>query len=192
MRTVMGASDRLARRWTKAPELVVVDTVMSYHDGAVDTYTATAETLTTRDVDDLVSDLTTALRLLSGQTYSTFASVRRESAAPGERVKVIRPGQIVVGRFKNVQSMMHTIGLGGTSHKSDGSIVGAAVILDADFDRDQPQRRLLRTHELGHALGYNHVTSRASIMNPTIGPEPTAFDRQVATVAYRMAAATTN
>jgi len=45
-------------------------------------------------------------------------------------------------------------------------------------------RRLLRTHELGHALGFNHVKSRVSIMNPRIGPEVTAFDRQVAMLAF--------
>jgi predicted Zn-dependent protease len=46
-------------------------------------------------------------------------------------------------------------------------------------------RRLLRIHELGHALGYNHVKSRRSIMNPTLGSEPTDFDRRAAMVAFR-------
>ena len=40
-------------------------------------------------------------------------------------------------------------------------------------------------HELGHALGYNHVHSRASIMNPQIGSEPTDIDRAVARVAFQ-------
>ena len=39
-------------------------------------------------------------------------------------------------------------------------------------------------HELGHALGYLHVTTRISIMNPAIGPAPTEFDRDAALIAF--------
>jgi len=60
-----------------------------------------------------------------------------------------------------------------------------ASVLDNEFDRTSELRRLLRTHELGHALGYNHVKSRVSIMNPRIGPELTDFDRQVVMLAFR-------
>ncbi len=70
------------------------------------------------------------------------------------------------------------------SEQPDGSIVGGAMYLDREFDRDDNRRRLLRIHELGHALGYQHVESRTSIMNPSIGPEPTEFDRQGAMVAF--------
>jgi hypothetical protein len=77
-----------------------------------------------------------------------------------------------------------TIGYGMWSEQPDGSIVGGAMYLDRAFDRDDNRRRLLRIHELGHALGYQHVESRTSIMNPSIGPEPTEFDRQGAMVAF--------
>jgi hypothetical protein len=43
----------------------------------------------------------------------------------------------------------------------------------------------LRIHELGHALGYQHVQTTPSIMRPTIGPEPTDFDRAAALIAYQ-------
>jgi hypothetical protein len=43
----------------------------------------------------------------------------------------------------------------------------------------------LRIHELGHALGYQHVTTRTSIMNPAIGPDPTEFDRGGALIAFQ-------
>ena len=63
-----------------------------------------------------------------------------------------------------------------------------SIILDSDFDRMNDSRNLLRMHELGHALGYNHVQSRVSIMNPKIGPGPTELDRAIARVAFKDAA----
>jgi hypothetical protein len=39
-------------------------------------------------------------------------------------------------------------------------------------------------HELGHALGYDHVTSRQSVMNSTPTVEPTPFDRQAAAIVF--------
>jgi hypothetical protein len=59
------------------------------------------------------------------------------------------------------------------------------MFLDRDFDHDDVRRRLLRIHELGHALGYQHVTTRASIMNPAIGPDLTDTDRAGAVVAFQ-------
>ena len=95
-----------------------------------------------------------------------------------------RPGQIVVGRYSGVRSLLKTIGFGGRSARTDGTIASGAIVLDSDYDRTSDLRRLLRTHELGHALGYNHVQSRASIMNPSIGPEPTDFDRMAVQIAF--------
>jgi hypothetical protein len=42
----------------------------------------------------------------------------------------------------------------------------------------------LRVHELGHALGYNHVLSHASAMNAAATLDPTDFDRDAARVAF--------
>ena len=64
-------------------------------------------------------------------------------------------------------------------------MVGGAIFLDRDFDCGDGRRRLLRLHELGHALGYQHVKSRTSIMNPAVGSEPTEFDRSGAIIAFQ-------
>jgi predicted Zn-dependent protease len=58
-------------------------------------------------------------------------------------------------------------------------------MLDEEYDRTTQQPRLLRMHELGHALGFNHVDSLRSVMNPTVGMEPTDLDRRTARIAFR-------
>jgi hypothetical protein len=173
-------------RWTSPPSLVVLTTVMTYAKEFSDghQYHASSEQMTDVDVDLLVTQLTDALALLTGNTFTGFASVTREPAPAGELVETVRPGQIVVGRYNGIQGMLNTIGFGRWVPDEQGQVIAGAVYLDADFDKNNAQRRLLRTHELGHALGYNHVTSRTSIMNPAIGPEPTTFDRQGATIAF--------
>ena len=68
---------------------------------------------------------------------------------------------------------------------ANGTITSGTVMLDEDYDRNTQQPRLLRMHELGHALGFNHVESLRSVMNPTVGTEPTDFDRRTARIAFR-------
>lgn len=172
------------QRWTAAPELVVLDSVMEYRSGDRADYPATADVLKDTEVSAMVEDLTGALALLSGNAFQEFSAVKREHVTAGSAVRITRPNQIVVGRYRGVQAQLKTIGLGGRSAKADGTITAAAILLDDDFDRTNTARRLLRIHELGHALGYNHVQSRTSIMNPRIGPEPTDFDRRAASIAF--------
>jgi hypothetical protein len=178
------ANTRL-QRWTSAPALVVLASVMSYRNGAGAEYEATAEQLTDEEVAQMVAHLQEGLTLLTGGTFGSFASVTVERPGAGERVSVQRTGRIVVGRYKGIVTFANTIGYGQWSELSDGTVVGGAMFLDRDFDRDDQQRRLLRIHELGHALGYLHVKTRTSIMNPAIGPEPTEFDSVAAKIAFQ-------
>jgi hypothetical protein len=171
------------QRWTTRPALVVLGSVISYRGDTIE-YSATSEQLSEDEVSQLVTDLTDALAFLTGNTYTSFASVDIERPLAGERASTARPGVIVVGRFAGVQTFASTIGYGRWAEQDDGAVFGGAIFLDRNFDRDDSRRRLLRFHELGHALGYRHVESRVSIMNPSIGPEPTTFDRAAAIVAF--------
>jgi hypothetical protein len=177
-------SHRTVLRWERAPELVVLTSVMQYEKGGGTQYRATEQQLTADEADALVADLTAALSVLTDDAVREFAAVRREPAAPGQLINVMRPGQIVVARYTGVRDQLAMIGFGGRSTRGD-VIRAGSIILDNDFDQTSASRRLLRTHELGHALGYNHVHSRVSIMNPQIGAEPTDFDRAVARVAFQ-------
>ena len=170
--------------WASAPALVIVASVMNYGDGNLPAGCAAVdEQLTAAEIAQLTTDLTQALGDLTAGTIRTFKSIAVETARPGDVVKIFRPGQIVVGRFRDVQAKTGNLGYGGRM-THDSTITGAAVLLDAAFDRTSDRRQLLRTHELGHALGYNHVESRPSVMNPRVGSSLTDFDRATIRLAF--------
>jgi hypothetical protein len=178
------ASNSRLQRWTTQPALVLLASVMTYR-GVAEEYPASAEQLTDDEVAQMIAHLTEGLRLLTGGTHNSFSDIVIERPAQGTRVRVMRTGYIVVGRYNGVQTFANTIGYGGWEEAPDGSVTGGSMFLDRNFDKDDNRRRLLRIHELGHALGYLHVESRTSIMNPAIGPEPTDFDRSAAMIAFQ-------
>jgi hypothetical protein len=177
------ANSRL-QRWTTRPSLVVLGSVMNYR-GPAEEFTATSESMTDDEISLLIAHMKEGLALMTGGTYTSFADVKVERTASGDRISVARAGSIVVGRYNGVQTFASTIGYGTWAENGDGTVVAGAMFLDSRFDKNDDRRRLLRIHELGHALGQLHVETRVSIMNPAIGPEPTEFDGQAAVVAFQ-------
>jgi hypothetical protein len=184
LQEMLGGSEG-PQRWRQAPKLTVLVSVMDYKPGGDVEYVATEEWLSDGEIAELVRDLTDGLGVLTANTFEQFASVSREIVPVGAAAKVSRPGQIVTGRFNGMRRSAKTLGFGGRRARKDGTITAGAILLDSEFDRTNARRRLLRTHELGHALGYNHVYARTSIMNPRIGAEPNDFDREAALIAFR-------
>lgn len=173
------------RRWTRQPSLVVITTVLEF-DGLLEPdYAAAAEPLPAADAQELAADLTAGLDMLTGGRFVAFDGIEYESAEPGARIPVMRPGQIVVARFRGMHEALKGVGFGGRTTLPDGTITSGIVMLDSEYDQTDHLRRLLRIHELGHALGYNHVESQRSIMNPTLGSDLTEFDKRVALIAFR-------
>ena len=179
------ASNARLQRWMTRPGLVVLGTVMSYRNTAGSEYEAGSEQLSDSEVAQMIEHLTEGIGILTGGTYGSFATVEVERPERGTKVNALRHNKIVVGRYNGIVTFANTIGYGQWSEMADGTIVEGAMYLDRDFDRGDPRRRLLRIHELGHALGYQHVTSRTSIMNPAIGPDVTEFDRHGALIAFQ-------
>jgi hypothetical protein len=178
-----GSHERL-QRWTTAPSLVVLTTVMKYENADVATAEATNEQIPSGEVDAMVRDLTDALAPLTGGTFTAFAQVTRESAATGSRTTLTRNGQIVVGRYRDIRAATGSVGFGRWAEREDGVVTAGTMFLDAGYDSGSDKRKL-RTHELGHALGYKHLSTRPSIMNPILGSDVTEFDRQGALIAFQ-------
>ena len=53
--------------------------------------------------------ITWGLTVLSGGAFTRFASVRYEQAVPGRVVRVVRPGEIVAGRFRGVRDALEAV-----------------------------------------------------------------------------------
>lgn len=184
MRELLQGASGHREAWTTVPELVIVSAVLDFTgDDMSRGYAATDEVMSDADIAHLERDLTSSLRDLTGAVVTAFADVHIESAKPGQQIRMFRRGQIVVGRSRGVQARAGTLGYGGRTARS-GDITAGALILDADFDARSDRRQLLRTHELGHALGFNHVESRRSVMNPRVATDITDFDRQAIHYAF--------
>jgi hypothetical protein len=164
--------------WTITPTLVVLSSVLDYERGDMTTgFPVTNRRLTPKEIENLRADLTTALVELSDGRLNNFHDVVVETPNTHAVISLFQPGRIVVGRFRGLRKKTGNLGYGGRAARRSGAIAGAVVMLDERADRDKSGRRLIRMHELGHALGYNHVTSRPSIMNPRAGSTMSDFDR---------------
>jgi hypothetical protein len=187
----LAAFDELARtphlrRWTSAPPLVLERRILQAAATTPDDSTATASPalMTDAELADLEGDLTWALDPLTGGVFTRFASVRHTTAPEGASVHLLNSGQITVARIEGLRTQTGFDGFARWEYTDEGRVTGALILLDRQMDK-AGDRRHLRAHELGHALGYNHVTRRASLMQPVGRPGFMPWDRDAMAVAYR-------
>ena len=86
--------------WPTVPRLVVLTSVMNYHASGSPDYVATSDRLSVEEAESLARDLTAALRLLTTGAFEQFAAVEYEMVPAGSSATIVRPNQIVVGRFR--------------------------------------------------------------------------------------------
>lgn len=174
------------RRWTAAPRLVIQRRVLQYTNLSDDRYVASATLMTEAEANDLIADLTWALPQFTGGLFSAFVDPRIETAAEGEAVSVNRSGTILVARYQGLTNGSGFWGYTRWSWNGAGELLQANLMLDNTFETSgSPFRRSLRSHELGHAMSYTHVTTLTSVMNSNGRVEPTAFDRDGAKVVFQ-------
>jgi hypothetical protein len=179
-----GGSSSL-RRWDAPPRLVVIDAVLEFTSAGASVFTATSERLTAADRNAITADLAWGLTQATGGAFAGFAEVTTESPEAGAPVAFFsREGSITVARFNGLQPATGNWGYGRWAARSS-VVVAGAVMLDRDFEASRSRYcRSLRVHELGHALGWDHVTLRTSFMNNSAVIEPNDFDRDATRLAY--------
>jgi hypothetical protein len=172
-------------RWIEAPRLIVQSLVLQFTTSSATEFRATGDTMTDGQQADLVSTLVAALPALTGGRFTAFASQTVETAGTGDNVAVTRSGAVFVAHFKGLTTSSSSAGFGRWSTDSRSAVRAGVIMLDRDYDLTNSRRRMTRIHELGHALGYNHVMSRESVMNSPSLVEPTSWDREAARVAFQ-------
>jgi hypothetical protein len=175
-------------RWTTAPPLLIETRALQFTTVGAPDQVALADQMTDAEVAQLVDDLTWALPQLTGGTFAAFSNVARQTSNEGATVHILNAAVITVSRVVGLTASAGFWGYSRWQFLPDGTVTAGMVTLDRDFERSgSPFRRSLRSHELGHALGYNHVTSRPSVMNPAAVIEPNAFDLDACRIAFTRA-----
>lgn len=174
------------QRWTSAPPLRVQSRVLEFTSVTAADAVGVDEVMTELERAGLETDLTWALPQLTGSQFQAFASIARETVELGARMSVLNTGVITVARYRGLQAATGYWGYSRWQYRADGTVFSGTIMLDRDFDRSGSiYRRSLRTHELGHALGYTHVTRRVSVMNSSAVTEPNAFDLDAARIGFQ-------
>jgi hypothetical protein len=172
------------QRWTTSPSLIIQTRTLLFTSIADTEFVAADGDMSPDQIAELVNDLTAGLYDLSGGTLR-FESIEIETAESGSLVAMARSNHIVAARFSGLRRTGY-LGFGRWATTPDDAVVAGAVFYDRDFEAiGGSHRRAIRIHELGHALGYHHVTSRTSVMNPVPQVSPTVFDREAAAIAFQ-------
>lgn len=172
-------------RWTSAPPLLIETRALQFTSVGAPDQTALTDQMGEDEVASLVADLTWALPQMTGGTFSSFAGVTRQTSSENSVVHLLNTGVITVSRVVGLTKAAGYWGYSRWQFRADGTIFSGMITLDRDFERSSsPSRRSLRSHELGHALGYNHVTVRQSVMNSAAVTEPNAFDLDACRIGF--------
>jgi len=173
------------KRWTQAPALVI-ETSLLDRDASIDasgiphdTIVASADQQSEVAINEIVGQLTRALPLLTGGQIAAFSRVSRQTTAAGEAVPFdTASNAITVVRYPGTGTCR---GFTSIAYAEDYSVVAARMLLQVCTGA---LVGAVVSHELGHALGFGHVTGTPSVMTATVVGDVTEFDRQAATIAY--------
>lgn len=172
-------------RWVTAPRLHVERRALTFTNTTDMEYAAGDALMSEDEARALVADLEWTLPRLTGGTYTSFSSVEITAAEPGAVLSIEEPGTILVARSDGLNAAIGAWGYGRWAWNAAGEIQAGIAMLDSEFDAAPgPFRRSLRAHELGHALGADHVSAQISVMHIAARIEPTPFDRNAGVLAF--------
>ena len=173
----------VVKRWIAAPVLIVemslLDREMSIDPSGFpkESVIASEQQQSEAAVAALIDNLTRALPLLTGGRFPGFSSIERVTTPAGFPVLLDRLGAITVVRYPS--PVVPCSGYGAFAYFNDFEAAFGRVFLPTCSDAS------LAAHELGHALGYGHVTAVPSVMKAVVTGYVTEFDRQATTIAYQ-------
>jgi hypothetical protein len=164
-------------RWTSPPALVVETSIVST-PGAQNL--ATTEQIASSEVERVIARLSQALPWMTGSTFSAFASITRQTTPAGHAIRMYTRGVITVVYYTEPNG---ACGQGGPGvDPGESQAVSGAMWLKLGCATSNTTTMV---HELGHALGYGHVTGSPSVMRPTGGIDVSSFDLAAAAIVFR-------
>jgi len=172
------------RRWTQDPSLTVLTTVVQY-DGVAYNPLVTDRGVPGVDFGCLLDGVKHAIAPMSDGTM-TFKKVETVTLPPGSRFTIpsTPEGTIVVAVARGLQANGRASAFAGV----DPAVLvrGVVWITADDLSLCGSTAARVYPHELGHALGYGHVTREPSVMS---GIQPTSalteFDREAIRIVYQ-------
>lgn len=172
------------RRWTSSPSLVVLTNEVDYVNGAT-RFRVTDHVVPADAFACMRGGLASAINEMSGGAL-VFTSVTSYSPPVESSLDVMAmpEGTIVAMAARDLGA--NGRGIAYESSKPDVLVRGVVWINGDVLPLCSSTADGVYAHELGHALGYQHVTLEPSIMGG-IGPTrtPTTFDRQAIAWIYQ-------
>ena len=175
----------VVKRWAVPPALIIetsmLDRAASFDPSGLPNATpiASAAQQSATDIAAVIANLSRALPLMTG-AFPTFSAITQQTTASGEMVNLSVDGAITIVRFQSAAAGPCR-GYGGLAYFEDYSAASGFAYLDMCREALAPA---VAAHELGHALGFGHVTGVPSVMTATVLEDVTIFDRQAAAIAY--------
>jgi hypothetical protein len=172
------------RRWTMNPSLLVLRNVVEY-DGVNYVPLVTDRQVSDADFNCMVDGVQRAIATMSDSTL-TFKKVDVLSPLVGSRFSIpgTAEGTIVLTAARGVQANGRASAFAGV--QPDVLVRGVVWITADNLSLCGSTAARVFPHELGHALGYQHVTLEPSVMSgidPTSGLTP--FDREALRIIYQ-------
>jgi hypothetical protein len=172
------------RRWTTNPSLIVLRNVVEY-DGVNYVPLVTDRQVSEADFNCMLDGVQHAIAPMSDSTL-TFKKVDVVSPLVGSRFSIpgTAEGTIVVATARGVLANGRASAFGGA--QPDVLVRGVVWITADNLSLCGSTAARVFPHELGHALGYQHVTLEPSVMS---GIDPTSaltpFDREALRIIYQ-------
>ncbi len=173
------------QRWTRNPRLLVLTHAVDYSGATLGfrEFPVIDRPITPAQVDCLAAGLAAKLAEMSGG-HLTWASIDIGRVEPGTRFRVDETPEGTIVALPSIS--LGTVAGRGTAYVgSEPFALSRGAVWLADT-LNYCVTSLLYLHELGHALGYQHVTRTPSIMSPGGLPATlTEFDRNSIEILFQ-------